>query len=288
MSVSLVKDFARIRNNACAASDWLVADNDDWEADFIAQTGGYGTPPQAAVAPSSRSLPADCPTLVLADQVLQARVGISVRRVRRNLRTVLAAATPSQVKAGRTWYLLAQAIARNIDVTYCLPIGTGACLLAAYSPRTRWQDNVRYAWHMAAQVEAYGAGTGTLTAAAGCMSSNHKRAIAVIHASVMVGYGDRWASMVAALGNGPKVNAFAHNCQGRGVDMVTVDVWAMRAALAPNWKRGDDMVEAEQALNRKGVYSALSRAYIAEAELAGISPAELQAIVWCSISGYEG
>lgn len=241
----------------------------------------------APVKPSSRSLSADPTTLIQADQILRAQVGISLRRVRANLRTVVAAATPAQVASGRAWYPLAQAIARQIDVKHCLPIGMGACLLAAYSPRTRWSDNVAHAWHMASQVDAWLNGRGTLSQPAGCMSANHTRAIAVVCAGADY-YGNAWPVMVAALGNGPKVKSFAHNVHGLMSSHVTVDVWAMRAALAPQWKRGDDMSDAEQALNRKGVYGALALAYMAEAKRVGVTPAEFQAIVWCAISNYTG
>lgn len=239
---------------------------------------------------SPRSIPATADTLILADAILQAQVGVSVRAVRRNLRTVLQAATPAQVVAGIKWYATAQEAAEWLEERYYLPRGMGACIIAALSPRTRWSDNLRYAEWLAQTVPAWLQGEAVFTMAAGCMSANHSRALRVVSAGFVaqtMGQ-DVWGAMVSALGKGPKVHAFAHNMAGHMSTHVTVDVWAMRAALKPTWKRGDDMAEAEQGLNRKGVYSALSRAYMAEAKLAGITPAELQAIIWCSISNYTG
>lgn len=234
---------------------------------------------------SIKSLPADPTTLIQADAVLRAQVGVSVRVVRRNLRVVLAAATPAQVAAGRAWYRLAQAIARRLDVEFCLPIGMGACLIAAYSPRTRWSDNVVHARFMASQAALYREGSGVLHAPKGVMQANHKRAVAVVVAGVQEnarGMG-AWEAMVSALGSGPKVHAFAHNVHGLE-SHVTIDTWHLRACFSPGWKRGDD-ADQELAIGRKGVYSALAYVTAHEARRYGLSPAEFQAILWVSVRG---
>lgn len=248
---------------------------------------GTGTcvAPPAPVKPvvSAKSLPADPTTLIEADRILRAQLGVSLRVVRANLRAVRAGASPMHVRAGLAWYKLAQAIARAIDAEFGLTSGTGACLLAAYSPRTRWSDNVRYAWHMGALIGPWSGGVATLDALAGTMAVNHARAIRVAEASMA--RGASFPTMAATLGQGPKVAAFAWNCHGVET-LTTVDVWALRAALKPSWKRGDDMRDAEMGLSRKGVYGALHLAYQAEARMAGVSTAEYQAIIWCAISGF--
>lgn len=227
-----------------------------------------------------RALPAEVDTLAAADRVLRVQAGVSLATVRRNLRAAYAAASPRARRAGRRWYRVAARLSARLEAAYGLPAGVGACLLAACSPRTRWADNVAHAYAVARGERPLG-----------IMGANYDRAVAVLDA---VAYGRAVGDVPAttlmraraALGNGPKVRAFAINCSGDETSAVTIDVWAVRAALAPNWSRGAESgAMADKALTRRGVYDALALAYAAEARRAGVTPAEFQAIVWCHISG---
>ncbi len=232
----------------------------------------------------TRNLPAEIRTIVHADIVLRAQCGISARKVRANLRRVYAATPVASRLAGLVWYDRAESSGAVLDVRYGLPAGMGACVIAALSPRTRWEDNLAYARAILAAPNQR---------PAGCMPTNYTRALNVLQAGTeatarQIGTGamvDVWGAMVASLGNGPKVYAFAHNVAGN-LSHVTIDVWAVRAALTPDWKRGDESNATEVALGRKGVYEALAVVYAAEAKRAGMAPAQFQAVVWCGISGY--
>lgn len=284
MSVSLVKSESHYLTRALQSP-----------ASPLSDAPAYGTPPQrlaarveafnASAKPevkvSPKSLPAVATTLIEADRILRAQAGISARRVRLNLRDVFYGSTRRQHASGVVWYLIGHMEARKMAETYGLPVGVCAAILAAHSPQTRWADNVRHAW----AVLAGHAVTGTIGA-------NIRRAERVLEEAIAAwDCGATEAAMTAAamgaLGNGPKVKAFAVNLSGDLTSVVTVDIWAVRAALMPLWVRGSDASgTCEAALGRKGVYSALSLIYAVEAKRAGYAPAEFQAIVWCAISRF--
>jgi hypothetical protein len=233
-----------------------------------------------AVTPAIvRALPTQVTSIAAADAILRAQTGMSARTVRANLRAVYAGATGAQRAMGVTWYAEAILAGQALDTAHHMPAGIGACLIAATSPRTRWADNL---------VHAAAIARGEMPL--GIMGANLQRALRVQRAWLQAkAAGESDVAAVAAarlsLGNGPKVAAFAVNCAGDLQSAVTVDVWAVRAALAPTWQRGSDVgALCDAALTRKGVYAALAYLYAVEAHRAGVAPAVFQAIVWCAIS----
>lgn len=244
---------------------------------------GVKAAPEVTVEPtvSTRALPAHPTTLVEADAILRAQAGVSVKRVKANLRLVYGRATRAQHASGLVWYLIAYCEAVKMARVAKLPVGVCAAIIAAHSPQTLWSVNVRVAWDCALG--------NTVT---GVLGANVRRGEAVWQAAraAQVAGATEAAQVeaaMAALGNGPKVKAFAQNVAGM-LGVVTVDVWAVRAALMPEWQRGmDSEGSCAQKLGRKGVYNALALVYAAEAKRVGLSPAEYQAVVWCSISNYS-
>lgn len=175
--------------------------------------------------------------------------------VRRILKT-FDAATKSDVESGVRWYMTAHALAEVMATdpdSLVESVEQGAALIAALSPRTDWTRNVAGAVNMAQGREA-----------SGCIGSNIERAQRVL---------DTPSDPYGALGNGPKVAAFARNIAG-DVESVTVDVWACRVA---------DLDET--LLSRKGAYDAVAHAYRLAARRRGVDPATMQATTWIVARG---
>lgn len=228
----------------------------------------------------SRSLQV-CPTSYReADAILRAQCGVTLRTVLSRLQGHLDQTTHNARLDGAEWYGAARQVALDLSRTYALPLPIAAYVIAALSPRTRWNANVRAAYDVLAGRPTSGA----------ILPSNIARANAVIGAYVHATFnGLPYAVEHAflALGDGPKVQAFAQNVSGN-LSHVTIDVWAARAALIRHSvKRGDDIANehCEGALSRKGVYNALSYAYSHIAKRHGYSPAQVQAIVWVQVRG---
>lgn len=181
-------------------------------------------------------------------------------------------ATAADIEAGASWYgadatSLVSDLARLGNVTR----EHAAAVLSHLSPRTTWARNVAGATAMLA---AHAAGADTFAAgrAAGCLGANVARAARALVSEDPIGTFGRTA---------PKTRSFALNLLGDR-DAVTVDVWALRAALDPSWARGD-AGELEKVLGRVGVYGAVADVYRAAAAARGVTAQTMQATVWVVI-----
>lgn len=163
--------------------------------------------------------------------------------------------TDAQMNAARDWYVTAQNIALGFSREFGVTLEIAASVIAATSPRTIWSFNVKHARAILAGEDA----------PSGSLMANDKRG----RDALVLGFD--------GLGNGPKVNAFARNITG-DLHAVTVDMWALVAAMG-------DVYGVPKYLARRGAYESISHAYRDAADIYGVKPAEMQAIVWVAIRG---
>jgi len=131
-----------------------------------------------------------------------------------------------------------------------------AGVVAALSPRQHWSVNLRIAEEV---VRAARQGQPCPAVSTG---ANRAKAWRIAN-------GERPLDVLG----GPKVRAFYRNLTGN-LDLVTVDVWAARAA-GLTYRDGQGIDER--------TYARVAVAYANVAEAVGIRPAELQAIVWAQV-----
>jgi hypothetical protein len=168
------------------------------------------------------------------------------------------------VTAGRAWYPLANDIAQDISALTDTPTDTVIGVIAALSPQLPWAANI------AGALEFCESGTRK----SGILGSSFERARNVMNSANP--YGD-------CLGKGPKIHAFAANIRGE-IDPVTIDVWAVRAAMGPN-AVATLGISLDGFLKRTGIYSDLAGCYRRAAAIVGETPRDFQAIVWCHTRG---
>lgn len=178
----------------------------------------------------------------------QAQYAAEHRHWRNRLLAVYNDADLATLEAGRLWYPEAEAMIAELSAHYALGRPAVAGVVAALSPQKRWRLNISLAETLL-----------------------DRRPVASVYASNLIK-----AEMIAdghppldVLG-GPKVRAFFANLIGSR-EIVTVDTWAQKAAIG-------HLAEAP----KRGRYLRLSRAYRAAAAIAGETPREFQAIVWCA------
>ena len=166
---------------------------------------------------------------------------------RRLLKWLETPVTDSERDIANTWYMEAQTEAQNIANGLDTTLEVGACIIAAFSPRNRWSKNIEYA-------------------------HNYERGIPVPGLSMWTTMAD--ASVVHGFDalRGPKTNAFARNIAGDH-DAVTIDVWMARAAGL-----SDDTPTIVQ-------YRRVSDAVRSIAKQFDMTPAAMQALIWCRIRG---
>lgn len=203
------------------------------------------------------------------DEILRTRAGITFDQAVSNILTVWQACTAQDVENGAQWYGEAGAVVADMSAVTGHSRVRCAVVIAHLSPRTTWARNISAAWAvLTAGIK--GEDQWIAGRAAGAMGGNLTRAIDALTA---FDNDDALATL-----KGPKTRAFALNILGDR-DAVTVDVWAVRIALSPDWRRG--MVDdAEKSLSRAGVYAAIAEAYRVAAWSAGVDPTTMQASTW--------
>jgi hypothetical protein len=168
-------------------------------------------------------------------------------------------ASDQDILEGLLWYHDAHDFAAELADSTGLDLVTVCAVIAALSPQTQWTAN------KAAAVEFLKNGTRYPS----MLVENFARAGRVLMAHPV-------EALAALQPNGPetapKIAAFARNILG-DEERVTVDTWAVRAALGEG-------VEHDKFLSRVGMYEAIAAQYRWLARKVGVSAPQAQAIVW--------
>jgi hypothetical protein len=163
-------------------------------------------------------------------------------------------ADPANVE-GAAWYNRGRGHAKRMAREHGCSVRTAAGVIAALSPRVRWEKNLEYA-------------NAVLAHAASGVRITPARVPVFAGSSIKawrISLGERPLDVLGGL----KTRAFYRNLTG-DLEPVTVDVWAARA------------VGVEGSLT-PATYHRIAAAYTAAARLRGIPPAVMQAIVWVAI-----
>lgn len=176
------------------------------------------------------------------------------------------------VNEGRHWYPTVGDNAYVLAHETGFTVETVAAVIAAFSPQTRWVDNMNDAANL-----LHGRPNRL-----GVMGTNYDRAYRVLNSLDPVD-ALRWGSKTGKPG-GPKMFAFANNILGSNAE-VTIDVWAIRAATGLVWRNGDDTDQAAKVINWTGAYDKIANAYRLAAKWLGVAVTAVQATVWIAVRG---
>lgn len=156
-------------------------------------------------------------------------------------------ASVRDIELASRWYHEAFMVAMEVADNMSIPLENAAAIVSAFSPRQRWDINVRQALAFSRGEDVKGL-TNNLTMAAN---------------AVELGFD--------AL-NGQKTNAFARAIAGDD-NAVVIDVWMCRAASLPTESPN------------KTQYAFVSDAIRDAAALFGITPRTAQALIWIVVRG---
>lgn len=200
---------------------------------------------------------------------------LNMRKAVRNLIAYFDEATPGQIAEGARWYGDARTQAADMASLYGYPLDVCAAVISHLSPRTRWVDNVDYAFTMLESGER----------PKGCMQANYDRA----RGAIVAHYAGNDA-MATFGAKAHKTRRFAQAIVDGGGNSVVIDVWMLRAIMqGPDYVFRDGKGPSlDLILKRAGVYGQCERAVQIAARRRGVAPAEFQAIVWLVISQREG
>ena len=178
---------------------------------------------------------------------LTTKSGYTVETMARNIVRVVETATRDQKSDGLRWYTEAHSVAQNLANVNAMTLEQAAGIIAALSPRVRWERNVYLAWEITNTHDCPGLGR------------SRDNALAIMHG----------ANTFDVL-RGPKTRAFAQAIASAGRDgIAVVDVWAVRAATR---SRFDEVARAR--------YADVALAYSIAARRLGLRTHDAQAIAW--------
>lgn len=155
---------------------------------------------------------------------------------------------------GEDWYPMAKRAARRMARRHGVTVSQAAGVIASASLNQSWKGNLKIA-------EAI-------------LSGNPRGLTRVLEECEQILAGEHPCRVIG----GPKRKCFYRNIMGAR-HVVTVDRWAARAAL------GTSEDDARRFLNRTDGYATIADMYQQAAERIGVSPRELQAIVWTHVRG---
>lgn len=162
-------------------------------------------------------------------------------------------ANKNDLKHGLSWYNDARVFCKQVSELYNVPLYKVVGVLAALSPRNKWNRN---------KIDCINVIKHGYNATVCTFNSNKEKACKILAA--------RSLEHCVKLLNGIKVQSFFSNIYYKDCQLVTVDVWAMRAIgyngnLTPKKYR-----EIES------IYQTVARDF-------GMLPKQLQAVAWSTI-----
>lgn len=182
-----------------------------------------------------------------------------------NIKAIYQLATLTEKQDGITWYPAAKAIAVKLAERYSIPAAQAIGVIAALSPRNRWERNVEDADSLIAAFQAGGAEQAMLTKVC-TFGANKAKAVKILESGL--------ETLPTALDilSGPKLREFA-SCIA-GLDDVCIDGHAF-CIWAANRTGLKDVPAIGVKLRRE-----IKADYQAAADELGITPSACQAITW--------
>lgn len=191
---------------------------------------------------------------------------MSTKNVNR-IKAVYDLATPHEITVGRAWYPQAYEVARIMASDYHLCVQTVVGVIAALSPRNKWERNLLDAENL---IEAYCVDRDAAAAVKVCtFGKNKAKSIKILDLDQ-----DPFTDAIMDVLSGPKLREFA-SCILK-LDEVTVDGHAFCI-----WNGARTGLKDVPAIGVK-LRAEIKNDYRKAAAKLGLTPSECQAVTWCA------
>jgi len=185
-----------------------------------------------------------------------------------NILAVYQLASAAEVTEGKAWYARAYNIACELQTRYGVARNKCAGVIAALSPRNKWERNVLDAENL---LQAWNAGRaeGCATVKVCTFGGNKAKAVRILELDCPSD------EAIMNVLSGPKLREF-YSCIAGMDDEVCIDGHAYSI-----WTGGRVTLANVPSIGKK-VRQQIKNDYIVAAAQAGIFPCEMQAITWCA------
>ena len=189
-----------------------------------------------------------------------------------NIKAIYKLATAAERVDGIKWYPTARAIAQNLSEEYDVRLNVAIGVIAALSPRNKWNRNVIDAENL---ITAFIADPESAVTVKVCtFGANKAKAIACLKLDAERDSDGVHLSEILAILSGPKLREFA-SCIA-GLDDVCIDGHAYCI-----WTGGRTTLAEVPAIGVK-LRREIKADYQAAAAELGLTPSDCQAITWCA------
>jgi len=185
-----------------------------------------------------------------------------------NIKAIYQLATLTEQQDGISWYPVANSIAIHLADRHEISEAQAIGVIAALSPRNRWERNVQDADTLIAAYNAGGAEQAMLTKVC-TFGANKAKAIKILELSLSCTF----AGILAIL-SGPKLREFASCIAGLNDVCIDGHAYCIWAANRTGLK---DVPAIGVKLRRE-----IKADYTTAADELGITPSACQAITWCA------
>ena len=186
-----------------------------------------------------------------------------------NIKAVYQLATLTEQQEGIAWYPNAYQIALSLAERHEITAAQAIGVIAALSPRNRWERNVQDAEAIIAAYNAGGPEQAMLTKVC-TFTSNKTKAIKILS----IDFGYQGMTEVMEILSGPKLREFASCIAGQPDVCIDGHAFCIWAANRTGLK---DVPAIGVKLRRE-----IKADYVTAAEELGLTPAACQAITWCA------
>lgn len=184
--------------------------------------------------------------------------------IKRNLNSLLQDATPSEIQHGLDWYREARIYAYQLSKVYNVPFSKVCGVIAALSPRNKWERNKLDAARVISAVVSKRRNMPRC----GTYKMMRTKAIDILKSD------SASSDSILKILNGPKISAFYLNIFDGENNRVTVDTWIHLASKL------EYLVEEARPVLKRAEYVEIETALKELSAEYGIKPYQAQAIVW--------
>ena len=185
-----------------------------------------------------------------------------------NIKAIYQLATLTEQEDGKAWYPVAHSVAIHLADRHEISEAQAIGVIAALSPRNRWERNVEDADRLIAAYNAGDSEQARLTKVC-TFGANKEKAIKILERSLTCSF----AGILAIL-SGPKLREFASCIAGEEDVCIDGHAYCIWAANRTGLK---DVPAIGVKLRRE-----IKADYQAAADELGLKPSALQAITWCA------
>ena len=187
-----------------------------------------------------------------------------LRQISKNIDFYFNLSTKKQITEGKQWYINANNICKDIAQKYQTDLLTAAQVIAALSPRNKWQQNIKDSYKIFEAIKNN--------------IEPEKIKVCTFHTNKFKAYNIA-KNKITITDKSLKTYNFCKNIALLDKDSLTIDIWHLRACF-------NKQIKINSATIGRPAYQQIKQLTINKANKLGLTGYQLQAILWLTVQNY--